>query len=112
MIEPSIPVFDFPDQLEPRPGAGEQDRRGAGAARLPQSAGADRPDSCCRWAWSQPVLDSLREAGIDYTICDAVNYEPTVALFDSIVAELDLRGSTPSWRWAAAACWMWPRAWP
>ncbi len=37
----------------------------------------------------QPVLDSLRQAGIEYTICDAVNYEPTVALFDSLVAELD-----------------------
>jgi alcohol dehydrogenase len=39
----------------------------------------------------QPVLDSLREAGFDYTICDAVNYEPTVELFDSIIAELDLK---------------------
>jgi alcohol dehydrogenase len=39
----------------------------------------------------EPVLDSLRQAGIDYTICDAVNYEPTVDLFDSIVAQLDLK---------------------
>jgi alcohol dehydrogenase len=39
----------------------------------------------------EPVLESLRTAGITYTICDAVNYEPTVALFDSLVAELDLR---------------------
>ena len=39
----------------------------------------------------EPVLDSLRQAGIDYTVCDAVNYEPTVALFDSLVAELDLK---------------------
>ncbi|MCE5253847.1 MAG: iron-containing alcohol dehydrogenase [Actinomycetia bacterium] len=39
----------------------------------------------------EPVLDSLRAAGIDYTICDAVNYEPTVDLFDSIIDRLDLK---------------------
>ncbi len=39
----------------------------------------------------EPVLDSLRRAGLEYTICDGVNYEPTVALFDDIVAQLDLR---------------------
>ena len=39
----------------------------------------------------QPVLDSLREAGLDYTVCDAVNYEPTVELFDSLIAELDMK---------------------
>jgi alcohol dehydrogenase len=38
----------------------------------------------------EPVLDSLRRAGLPFTICDAVNYEPTVALFDRLVAELDL----------------------
>jgi alcohol dehydrogenase class IV len=39
----------------------------------------------------EPVLGSLREAGIDYTICDAVNYEPTVDLFDTVIAQLDLK---------------------
>ncbi len=39
----------------------------------------------------EPVLNSLREVGLDYVICDAVNREPTVDLFDSLVAELDLK---------------------
>ena len=39
----------------------------------------------------EPVFASLREVGIGYTVCDAVNYEPTVALFDSLVARLDLK---------------------
>lgn len=39
----------------------------------------------------EPVLASLRQAGIEYEVCDAVNYEPTVALFDSLVARLDLQ---------------------
>ena len=37
------------------------------------------------------MLDSLEAGNIHHTICDQVNMEPTVALFESIVAEYDLQ---------------------
>lgn len=38
-----------------------------------------------------PVINSLKQENIPYKICDDVNREPTVALFDSIIDKLDLR---------------------
>lgn len=39
----------------------------------------------------EPVLRSLKNAGVDVTICDSVNSEPTVGMFDDISSRLDLR---------------------
>ena len=39
----------------------------------------------------EPVLKSLEQQRIPYTVCDAVDKEPTVAMFDSIAKSLDLR---------------------
>jgi alcohol dehydrogenase class IV len=39
----------------------------------------------------RPVIESFNASNIDYTICDEVNTEPTVALFESIVDHLDLK---------------------
>jgi len=39
----------------------------------------------------EPVIHSLEKKSISHTICDDVNREPTVALFDSIADKLDLR---------------------
>ena len=86
----SIPVFDFPSSW--RHGRGLASRTGAVLEQL----GCRNPlvltdQLLLSLGVVEPVLDSLREAGVDYTICDAVNREPTVDLFDSIVAELDLK---------------------
>ncbi len=37
-----------------------------------------------------PVINSLKDAGMEYTICGDVTMEPTVKLFDAIVDKLDL----------------------
>ena len=39
----------------------------------------------------EPVLKSLEAERIPYTVCDSVENEPTVAMFDSISKSLDLR---------------------
>ena len=86
----SIPAFDFPTSW--RHGRGLASRTGEVLVQL----GCRHPlvltdELLLSLGVVEPVLVSLREAGIDYTICDAVNYEPTVDLFDSIVAGLDLK---------------------
>ncbi len=87
----SIPAFDFPTSW--RHGRGLASRSGEMLGRL----GCRRPlvltdESLLSLGVVEPVLASLGEAAIAYTVCDAVNYEPTVDLFDSIVARLDLKG--------------------
>ena len=86
---PSMPAFDFPTTWSH--GRGLACKVGAVVVQL----GCRNPlvltdQRLLSLGVVQPVLDSLREAGLDYTVCDAVNYEPTVDLFDSIVAGLDL----------------------
>ena len=39
----------------------------------------------------EPVLKSLNEAEIDYSVCDSVGSEPTVAMFDEISSSYDLK---------------------
>ena len=39
----------------------------------------------------KPVTDSLSKAGIPVTVCDEVTKEPTVALFDKLSRDLDLK---------------------
>lgn len=86
----AIPVFDYPTSWSH--GRGLASRAGAVLKRL----GCHKPlvltdQVLLSLGVVQPVLESLREAGFEYTVCDAVNYEPTVDLFDSIVADLDLK---------------------
>jgi alcohol dehydrogenase len=86
----SIPVFDYPTSWSH--GRGLASRTGV----VLQQLGCRSPlvltdDTLLSLGVVEPVLASLREAGMDYTICGDVNYEPTVALFDSIVAKLDLK---------------------
>jgi alcohol dehydrogenase len=86
----SIPVFDYPTSWSH--GRGLASRAGVVLKQL----GCRSPlvltdDMLLSLGVVEPVLASLREAGMDYTICGDVNYEPTVALFDSIVAKLDLK---------------------
>src|SRR5665647_709500 len=86
----SIAAFDFPTTW--RHGQGLASRTGAVLGRL----GCRHPlvltdQLLVSLGVVEPVLASLREAGIDYTICDAVNYEPTIDLFDTLVAQLDLK---------------------
>ena len=38
-----------------------------------------------------PVLKSLNNAGVDYSVCDSVGSEPTVAMFDEISSSFDLK---------------------
>jgi alcohol dehydrogenase class IV len=38
-----------------------------------------------------PILASLEASRIEYTLCDEVTKEPTVSLFETLVAELDLK---------------------
>lgn len=38
-----------------------------------------------------PVMASLDAERISYTVCDGVNYEPTVDLFDALTRKLDLK---------------------
>ena len=38
----------------------------------------------------EPVMTSLKNEGIIYSICDDVNMEPTVSLFESIAGALNL----------------------
>ncbi len=38
----------------------------------------------------EPVIKSLNDEGISFTVCDDVDKEPTVRLFESIVGRLDL----------------------
>jgi alcohol dehydrogenase len=85
-----IVAFDFPTSW--RHGRGQANRAGAVLRQL----GCHNPlvltdKLLLSLGALEPVLGSLREAGIPYTTCDAVNFEPTVALFDSIVAQLDLK---------------------
>ena len=85
-----IAAFDFPTTW--RHGVGLAGRTGEVVAQL----GCRNPlvltdQLLVSLGVVEPVLASLREAGIEYTICDAVNYEPTVALFDSLVSQLDLK---------------------
>jgi len=85
-----IPVFDYPTSWSH--GRGLASRTGAVLKQLGCRSPLVLTDQILlSLGVVEPVLDSLRKAGIEYTICDAVNYEPTVALFDSIVAELDLK---------------------
>jgi alcohol dehydrogenase len=86
----SIAAFDFPTTW--RHGQGLASRTGAVLGQL----GCRNPlvltdQLLVSLGVVEPVLASLREAGIDYTICDAVNYEPTIDLFDTLVAQLDLK---------------------
>lgn len=86
----SIAAFDFPTSW--RHGRGLAARAGEVLAQL----GCRKPlvlsdQMLLSLGVVEPVLASLREAKIDYTVCDAVNYEPTVALFDGIVTQLDLK---------------------
>ncbi|MBN1631586.1 MAG: iron-containing alcohol dehydrogenase, partial [Thermoleophilia bacterium] len=86
----SIPVFDYPTSWSHGRGLAGQ------TAAVLKQLGCRSPlvltdQLLLSLGVVDPVLHSLREAGLDYTICDAVNYEPTVALFDSIVAQLDLK---------------------
>ncbi len=37
-----------------------------------------------------PIINSLKDAAIEYTICGDVTQEPTVKMFDALVAKLDL----------------------
>jgi alcohol dehydrogenase len=84
-----IVAFDFPTSW--RHGRGQARRAGAVLRQLGCHDPLVLTDKLLlSLGVVQPVLDSLEEAGIEYTICDAVNYEPTVALFDSLVADLDL----------------------
>lgn len=39
----------------------------------------------------EPVVQSLKDAGIVFTICDSVNQEPTVRMFDDISGRIELR---------------------
>ncbi|MFC1495774.1 iron-containing alcohol dehydrogenase, partial [Thermodesulfobacteriota bacterium] len=39
----------------------------------------------------EPVVKSLEDAGIVFTICDSVNQEPTVKMFDDISSRIELR---------------------
>lgn len=39
----------------------------------------------------EPVTGSLEAQKIGYTVCDEVNHEPTVALFESLTRKLDLK---------------------
>jgi len=86
----SIPVFDYPTSWSHGRGLANQ------TATVLKQLGCRSPlvltdQLLLSVGVVDPVLHSLREAGLEYTICDAVNYEPTVALFDSIVAQLDLK---------------------
>jgi len=39
----------------------------------------------------EPVVQSLKDSGIVFTICDSVNQEPTVKMFDDISSRVELR---------------------
>lgn len=85
----AITVFDYPTSWSH--GRGLAGRTGEVLGRL----GCSRPlvltdQLLLSMGVVAPVLASLEQAGIGYTVCDAVNFEPTVNLFDSIVADLDL----------------------
>ncbi len=87
---PSMAAFDFPTSWSH--GRGLAGTAGAVVARLGCRSPLVLTDRLLlSLGVVQPVLDSLRGAGFDCPICDAVNYEPTVDLFDSLVAELDLK---------------------
>jgi alcohol dehydrogenase len=84
-----IPVFSYPTRWS----------HGRGLARrtgeIVRQLGCQNPlvltgPNCLRLGVAEPVLESLRETGFEYTICDAINKEPTVALFDNIARDLDL----------------------
>jgi len=84
-----IAAFDFPTSW--RHGRGQASRTGAVLAELGCRAPLVLTDQLLvSLGVVEPVLASLREAGLSFEICDAVNYEPTVELFDSLVAELAL----------------------
>jgi alcohol dehydrogenase len=86
----TIPAFDFPTSW--RHGRGLASSTGGVLGQLGCRSPLVLTDQLLlSLGVVEPVLDSLRQAGIGYTICDAVNYEPTVELFDSIVAQLDLK---------------------
>lgn len=85
-----VPVFDFPTRWSHGRGLAGQ------AGETLRQLGCRTPlvltdQILLSLGVVEPVLDSLRKAGLEYSICDAVNYEPTVALFDEIVAQLDLQ---------------------
>lgn len=83
-----IPVFDFPTSWSH--GRGLARETGAVVGRLGGRECLVLTDQILlSLGVVEPVLESLRQNDINYTVCDAVNYEPTVALFDSLVAELD-----------------------
>jgi alcohol dehydrogenase class IV len=85
-----IPSFDFPTIW--RHGRGQAAQAGAVLKQLGCRSPLVLTDKLLlSLGVVEPVLESLRAAGFDYEICDAVNYEPTVALFDSIVADVDLK---------------------
>ncbi len=84
-----MPEFSYPTRW--MHGRGLARRTGEVLGRL----GCEHPlvlsgPNCLRLGVADPVLASLREAGFEYTVCDAINKEPTVALFDSIAGDLDL----------------------
>ncbi len=86
----TMAAFDFPSRWSH--GRGLAGRTGAVVARLGCRRALVLTDQLLlSLGVVEPVLDSLRQAGVVYTVCDAVNYEPTVALFDSIVGQVDLK---------------------
>lgn len=85
-----LAVFDFPTSWSH--GRGLAGRTGAVLERLGCRKSLVLTDELLlSLGVVRPVLDSLRQAGIDHTICDAANYEPTVSLFDHLAVQLDLR---------------------
>ncbi len=85
-----VPSFDFPTVW--RHGRGQAGQAGAVLRGLGCRAPLVLTDKLLlSLGVVEPVLASLRGAGLEYAVCDAVDYEPTVALFDSIIRDVDLK---------------------